>query len=95
VLTVVATDGHSEEELLRLTGAVEKSSEHPLAAAIVDGATRAGSCCPPSSRSRRHGIEARVDGQAALAMSFSSVTVIANANRLRRWKPRLASEVLA
>jgi len=25
---------------------------------------------------------------AALAMSFSSVTVITNANRLKRWKPR-------
>jgi Cu+-exporting ATPase len=30
---------------------------------------------------------------AALAMSFSSVTVIANANRLKRWKPRPVREV--
>jgi Cu+-exporting ATPase len=28
---------------------------------------------------------------AAAAMSFSSVTVISNANRLRRWRPKEAS----
>lgn len=31
---------------------------------------------------------------AALAMSFSSVTVITNANRLKRWKPRPSRELV-
>ncbi|HSF85437.1 MAG TPA: HAD-IC family P-type ATPase, partial [Acidimicrobiia bacterium] len=31
---------------------------------------------------------------AGAAMAFSSVTVVTNANRLRRWKPQLAKEAL-
>lgn len=38
VLTdVIVTDGFNEEEILRLVGAAEKKSEHPLAEAIVEG----------------------------------------------------------
>ena len=35
---VVAAPGHGEEEVLRLAGSLERGSEHPLAAAIVNGA---------------------------------------------------------
>jgi P-type Cu2+ transporter len=39
---VVALDGRSEEELLRLVAPAEKNSEHPLAEAIVAGARERG-----------------------------------------------------
>ncbi len=37
---VVAADGESEEEVLRLAGALEDASEHPIARAIADAARR-------------------------------------------------------
>ncbi len=42
VTTVVATGGRTERELLRLAAAVERRSEHPVAAAIVTAAHTAG-----------------------------------------------------
>ena len=42
VTEVVTADGVPEEELLRLVGAVERESEHPLAEAIVRSAEQAG-----------------------------------------------------
>ena len=38
VTAIVPATGHSEEEVLRLAAAVEQSSEHPLALAIVEAA---------------------------------------------------------
>lgn len=38
LISVEATEGHSEDEVLRLAASVERASEHPLAAAIVAGA---------------------------------------------------------
>jgi Cu+-exporting ATPase len=70
VLTDVVVAGTiSEEELLRLAAAVEQSSEHPLAAAIVEGARGRGLTLPAAENFNAipgHGIEARVDGHALL-----------------------------
>jgi Cu+-exporting ATPase len=42
LVRVVAADGWNEAELLRLAAALERSSEHPLAAAVVQGARERG-----------------------------------------------------
>ena len=70
VLTdVVAAPGVDESSLLRLAGGVEKSSEHPLAAAIVEGAKGRGLDLPDPTAFKAipgHGIEATVEGRALL-----------------------------
>jgi Cu+-exporting ATPase len=70
VLTdVVSAQGSDETTMLRLAGGVEKSSEHPLAAAIVEGATGRGLDLPNADTFNAipgHGIEARIDGRALL-----------------------------
>lgn len=66
---VVVSGGVEETTLLRLAGAVEKSSEHPLATAIVEGAENKGLSLPdPSSFNAipGHGIEATVEGRTLL-----------------------------
>jgi len=70
VLTDVIVVGAFEEpEVLRLAGGVEKSSEHPLAAAIVEGARARGVTLPDAetfSAIPGHGIEARIQGRTLL-----------------------------
>jgi Cu+-exporting ATPase len=67
VLTdVVVAGAFREEDVLRLAGGVEKSSEHPLAAAIVEGAKARGLSLPDAETFTAipgHGIEARVEGR--------------------------------
>lgn len=67
VTEVVATDGLSEEELLRVAASVEAGSEHPIARAIVRRARHAGymdGICPPADFEALPGLgaRARLDG---------------------------------
>jgi Cu+-exporting ATPase len=66
---VVAETGFDEDPVLRLAAAVERSSEHPLATAIVEGARARGLTLPDVAGFQAipgHGVEATVEGQQVL-----------------------------
>jgi Cu+-exporting ATPase len=66
---VVTTGGFKEDEVLRLAAGVEKSSEHPLAAAIVEGAQARGLTLKDAETFTAipgHGVEARIEGRTLL-----------------------------
>jgi P-type Cu+ transporter len=69
VTQVVATNGVSERELLRLAAAAEVGSEHPLGEAIVERARELGLELPKSDHFQAFagkGIQARVEGREIL-----------------------------
>jgi copper-transporting P-type ATPase V len=64
---VVAAEGVAEDELLRLAGAAEADSEHPIGQAIAAGARQRGLELPAASAFEAlagHGVRAVVDGTA-------------------------------
>ncbi len=66
VVSVVASSGHEEAELMRLAASLEQASEHPLASAIVKGATERGlSLSSPESfeSTTGKGVRGIVDGR--------------------------------
>ena len=66
LVRVVPAEGFAESEVLRLAGSLERASEHPLARAIVDGATDRGVALTDAKEfdSRTgHGVVGRIEGR--------------------------------
>ncbi|MEV7501273.1 heavy metal translocating P-type ATPase [Streptomyces sp. NPDC093018] len=64
--TVYAADGEDEKELLRLAGALEHASEHPVARAVAAGAGERVGALPAVERFENvpgRGVRGRVDGR--------------------------------
>ncbi|HJW74844.1 MAG TPA: heavy metal translocating P-type ATPase [Thermoleophilia bacterium] len=69
LVSIVAADGMSEEELIRLVAGAEQESEHPLAQAFVRAARERGFALPRAQSFTAvpgHGIEATVEGRRLL-----------------------------
>ena len=68
LVTVAALDGATDEQVLRIAAALERSSEHPLAAAIIAGAAERGITAEPAAEFASvtgKGVVGQVDGGAA------------------------------
>ncbi|HEX5185008.1 MAG TPA: heavy metal translocating P-type ATPase [Allosphingosinicella sp.] len=66
---LLPTQGFDEAALLRLAAALEKGSEHPLAAAIVEGAEERGLALPQASdfaATSGKGVSGRIEGRAVV-----------------------------
>ena len=79
LMAVEVSNRFDEADVLRLAAALERGSEHPLAAAIVDGATERGIDLPPSTdfESRTgQGVKGTVDGRSVALGNAALMTEI-------------------
>ncbi len=90
LVNVVTEPGTDADELLRLAGALEDASEHPIAQAIAKGATQeTGSTLPAVegfTNLEGKGVQGVVDGHALL---------VGRESLLAEWSLRLSAEVAA
>lgn len=87
VVSIVAEDGTSEEELLRMAGAAERDSEHPVARAIGEVVAKRGIAIPEPTKFTAipgvgvaayvegHQIEVKKDEHAACAVHVDGVLI--------------------
>jgi len=94
LIKVVSANGFDESDVLGLAASLEKGSEHPLAAAIVDGAEERGLKVEKSADFQSHtgkGVSGAVGGRAAglgnkpmmADLSIDTASLDAEADRLR------------
>ena len=77
LVSVLPFGGKSEAEVVRIAAALERASEHPLAAAILAGARERGTEIPAATEFRSvpgKGIVARVDGVSATLGNLAMMT---------------------
>ncbi|TFV61934.1 UNVERIFIED_ORG: copper-translocating P-type ATPase [Bacillus sp. AZ43] len=87
LLDVVVAPGDDREQLLRLAGALEDASEHPIAQAIAKGATEAVGTLPPVegfTNVEGLGVQGVVDGHAVL---------VGRARLLAEWSQHLSPQL--
>lgn len=85
VTDVIAVEGFSQSEVLRLAASAERYSEHPLGKAIVEHAQSIAIAPAPASEFRAitgHGVEAQVDGRAVTVSALAGVSGMADMERL-------------
>ncbi|MBS1152765.1 MAG: Copper-translocating P-type ATPase [Myxococcaceae bacterium] len=90
VVSVIPAEGISDEQLLALAAAVERGSEHPLAAAIVAAADQRGATIPPARDVRSltgKGITGRV-GTRAVSLGNEALLEELKSSA-EPWRPRL------
>jgi Cu+-exporting ATPase len=71
VTQVIAEDGYTEDEVLRIAGGAEAPSEHPVATAVVTEAARRGLTLPTADDFRAvpgQGVTATIEGRAVEVM---------------------------
>lgn len=89
LVEVIPEPGVSREELLRLAGAVEDASEHPIAQAIAKGAAaKTGPLATPQDF-------ANVEGKGVQGVVDGHAVIVGRESLLEDWSLRLSPEVAA
>jgi P-type Cu+ transporter len=87
---VVAADGESAEQVLRLAGALEDASEHPIARAVADAARAAGPLPPVEDFANVEGLGVQgvvADGE------VSHAVLVGRPRLLEEWSQHLTPEL--